>query len=317
MKKIWKIIGGVFFITGLIILFSSFPNITGFVVLKDFSFLWRRILSAALIVVGLIAMSVEEVNAAIRSGGGLEKKLGKGKNVEMHVIFVRHGKRNEEGTLTEEGLEQVKKYGKSLTYKDVIKGYSSPIQRALQTTESIVESAPHKKKLKTKIRKELSISGFSENFNKVYLEHLKKGKNAPSDWYFGLGDKRFDKESPSYKEIAEGFAYLLQRSVKMSNRLYSGSKVDLINGTHGNLPECLLKEIMIRKVNGKKVRGFKSVREIGGTLEYSEPVDFEIKRDEKGEKYITLDFRGKEYDVDMKRLNQLADSYKRKVKGRK
>ena len=318
MKKGLMIVGGIFLVIGVLMLFSSFTSLTGFVILENFSFLWQRVLSILIIVVGLIIMSAEEINAAIRSKGTLEERVGYGKNVEIHTIFVRHGEKDKEGQLTYAGIEQAKAYGRSLGERTAIKGYSSRMQRAIDTTENAINAAPHNKRLKTRIRRELGMPGMSKDFLNEYIKHVKEGgENGAADWYFGLGNKRFDKETASAKEVAEGFAYMLRKNIRMSGKLYTGSKVDLVNGTHQLLPESLLKEVMIRDVNGKKVRGFDSVEEIGGVLKYTEPVDFAIKRDGGGETYVQLHFRGQEYDVDMGRLNQLASAYSRRVKGRK
>ena len=129
------------------------------------------------------------------------------------------------------------------------------------------------------------------------------------DWYSKA--EKFDKKTPTSKEIAEGFAYLLKNYEKMSKKLYSKSDVDIILCTHAMMPEFLLKEILIRKKAGKKIKGFESLKEIGGFLGEVEPIKFNIKRDEKGESDIGLYFRGKNYDIDMKRLNQLANNYKK------
>ena len=316
-KKLNFIIGGILFLIGIVILFSSLPVFTGHAILEYFSVLWNRIIGTMFIVMGLVVMSVAEINAAIKSSKNLEGKVGYGKNVEIDTIFIRHGEKDKEGQLTETGAKHARAYGEKLTPKDVIKGYGSSFQRAIDTTENIIESAPHNKKLKTRIKEELTLPRFSKAFDKEYFKRKKVDENTATDWYLNMGDKRFDKESISPKEIAEGFAYMLNQNIKMSGKLYSGSKVDLIEGTHQVLPESLLKEVMIRYVRGEKVIGFDSIKEIGGALGYAEPVDFKIKRDKKGDYDVKLDFRGKEYEVDMNRLNQLANSYRKRVKGRK
>lgn len=95
----------------------------------------------------------------------------------------------------------------------------------------------------------------------------------------------------------------------MADRLYSGSNIDLINGTHGGLPEALLQEILIRKQDDKTIIGFEKLKEIGGGLKPAEGMDFLIKIDEKNEKTIKLHFRNEEYDLDLDKLNELARSY--------
>lgn len=102
----------------------------------------------------------------------------------------------------------------------------------------------------------------------------------------------------------------------MADKLYSGSKIDLINGTHQGLPEALLKETLVRQVDDKKVVGFDRVSEIGGALGPAEGVDFIIRSDDTEAKTIQLQFRGQTFEIDMEKLYQLAESYaeKRKTK---
>lgn len=80
-----------------------------------------------------------------------------GRNVQIHLIFLRHGDKAEDGSLTEEGKQQATDFGANLKSKDAIKGYSSPVSRALETVERAIASAPHDKKLNTRIRTELGI----------------------------------------------------------------------------------------------------------------------------------------------------------------
>lgn len=311
MKKIIIFIGMTSFIIGVFLLLNSLSNLTGFIISESFPILQSKVLGLVFLLIGLVSMAFSRGDTEV--GSELEEKLGYGKDVEIHAIFVRHGEKDKEGQLTYQGREQAKAYGRNLGKRKAIKGYSSSVQRVIDTTEEIIEAAPHDKKLKTRIR-ELTNPGFSKKFIEEYMRHYEKSPDAAADWYFELGKKRFDESNPTTQELAESFAYIVQKDIRMSNRLYSGSKVDLVVGTHQNLPECLLKEVLIRDVDGKSVRGFDSVKEIGGLLEYAEQVDFVIKRDSERETHIKVEFRGKEYDVDMKRLNQLANNYARKIK---
>lgn len=236
-----------------------------------------------------------------------EKRFGN--NVEVHVIFMRHGEKGEGGALTEKGKKQATEFGVNLEKRDAIKGYSSPIQRAIETVEQVIESAPHDKKLNTRIRAEISIPPSSEEFLKKFRELEKQAPDAAAEWYLSFGAERPDDETLSPHEVAESFAYVIKRYMRMADKLYSGSNIDLINATHQGLPEALLKEILIRKVGDKEVVGFEKLEDIGGALKFTEGVEFLIKTDEQGNKKSTVIFRGKEYDVDMAKLSDLAKTY--------
>ncbi|MEI6597072.1 MAG: histidine phosphatase family protein [bacterium] len=240
-----------------------------------------------------------------------------GKDIEMKVIFVRHGEKDKVGeSLSPSGKEQAVKFGETLDKKDAIKGYTSPIQRALETVENIIESAPHDKKLNLRKKISLKIPPFSEEQTLKFRQSVKDGKD-PAEWYLRYRDQRPDAETAAPREVAEGLAYMLDHYCKMCDKLYSGSKVDLINGTHSVVPETLLQEILIREVDGKKVVGFENVSEIGGSLKYVEPIEFSIKTDNLGQRKIEVNFRGQRYDIDEERLTELVESYKEKRRAEK
>lgn len=236
-----------------------------------------------------------------------------GRNVEIHAVFVRHGEKNESGELTDEGKKQAAEFGKTLESRDAIKGYSSPVQRVIETVEQIIENSPHDKKLKTRIRTEIGTPPPSQEFNKKFRELEKQGPDDAVKWFLSFGTKKPDAETVSPHEVAESFAYILTKYFKMADKLYSGSNIDLVNGTHQGLPEALLKEVLKRKNDdGEELTGFDNLEEIGGALKFTEGMEFLIKVDEWGDKKLTVNFRGQEYGIDMAKLNELAKSYAEK-----
>lgn len=237
-----------------------------------------------------------------------------GKNVEIHAVFVRHGEKGEGGELTDEGKRHASEFGERLANKDAIKGYSSPVQRVVETVEQIIENSPHDKKLKTRIKTELMPSLSSQEFDNKFGELEKQAPGAAAEWYLSFGSQRPDPKTTSPHEIAESFAYILTKYLRMSDKLYSGSKIDIINGTHQGLTEFLLKEVLIRKIDDKEVVGFEKLEDIGGALKFTEGVEFVIKTDEHGNKNLIVNFRGQEYNMDMPRLDELAKSYAEKQK---
>jgi broad specificity phosphatase PhoE len=237
-----------------------------------------------------------------------------GRNVEIHAFFVRHGEKGESGELTEEGRKQASEFGASLENRDAVKGYTSPVQRAVETVEKIIESSQHNKKLKTRIRTELGIPPSSKEFYEKFKELERQGPDAAAAWFLSFGAKRPDAETASPHEVAESFAYVLTKYLKMAEKLYSGSNIDLVNVTHQGLPEALLKEVLKRKIDNKEVVGFDKLGEIGGALRFTEGMEFIIKTDSEGNKRLKVSFRGQEYDIDMVKLAELAKSYAEKQK---
>lgn len=242
-----------------------------------------------------------------------EKRFGT--NVQIHAIFMRHGEKDESGELTEEGKRQATELGNDLVSKDAIKAYSSPAQRVLETVQQVVEAAPHDKKLNTRIRTELGLPPSSKLFSEKFEQLQKGGGDKAVEWYLSFGDKNPDSETTSPHEIAESLAYIITKYLKMAGKLYSGSSIDLINGTHQGLPEALLKEVLKRKIDDKKeIIGFDNLEEIGGALKFAESMEFLIKTDEQGNKSLRLNFRGQTYDLEMDKLSELAKSYAEKQK---
>ncbi len=237
-----------------------------------------------------------------------------GRNVAIHAIFVRHGEKGEEGELTDEGTRQASAFGSGLGNKDAIKGYSSPVRRTVETVEQIIENSPHDKKLETRIRTEIGIPRSSREFSERFKDLEKKGPDVAAEWFLHFGRQEPDAETASPHEVAESFAYLIVKYLKMADKLYSGSNIDLINGTHQGLPEALLKEVLKRKIDDKEVVGFQKLEDIGGALQFTEAMEFMIKTGEQGGKTLKLNFRGREYDIDMAKLNALAESYAERQK---
>lgn len=236
-----------------------------------------------------------------------------GRNVEIHAIFMRHGEKNSNGDLTEEGKKQAAEFGENIEKKDAIKGYSSPVKRAIETVEKVIANAPHDKKLVTRVRTEIGISAAtSKQFLEQYRKFEKQGPDAAAEWHLSFGNNRPDAETPSPHENAAAIACVLNKYINMSDRLYSGSQVDLINGTHQGFPEALLKEILIRQEGNQKIIGFENLKEIGGALKPTEGMEFFIKTDEKGNKVIKLNFRGESYGLDMEKLTALAEEYEKR-----
>lgn len=244
-----------------------------------------------------------------------QKHIEKGKNIILRVFFVRHGEKDKDtGELTERGKEEAIEFGKNLRKTKLTKGYSSPLERAVQTVEQIVGATPlpSDKKRKTRIRQEIGMPPFSAQATQHYrdLEAEQFGKGA--EWWLNFGENRPDEETWSSRETAESFAYALRRYIKMPDKLYAGSEVDIINGTHQALPEALLKEVLIREQGSEKIVGFEKLEEIGGALKLTEGMEFEINVDAVGQKTIKLHLRGREYDIDLEKLNKLAESYEAK-----
>lgn len=135
-------------------------------------------------------------------------------------------------------------------------------------------------------------------------EHLRNFK-----WKDKAGNERTGVVGPH--DIARNIAHRLWTGIRMSDRLFEGMDTKINNFTHGTNPESLLKYVIkLEDKDGKEKTGFDKVEEIGGTLTPGESIDFDIKRDARGElKPITIKLRGKKYGIDMEALKKLVEEY--------
>ena len=260
----------------------------------------------------------------------IENKYGK--NVKIHAIFLRHGEKETDMTaadtgLTERGRRESLEIGRKLDEKDLIKAYSSDTDRTKESAELIVFASPTEKKMKHRIEKELSFyydkngvffnnlmkakkemlgNGFKELQEEEKKEKMEKYENWATDYYLSFSEQRPDESTMSPVETAAIMAKRVETYIKIADRLRSNSDIQMINDTHDLNLAAFLKEALVRDVNGQKIRGFKSIEEIGGSLAFNEGFDIIVENDEEGKKNIKFVFRGRQYELDFQRLNELS-----------
>jgi hypothetical protein len=255
-----------------------------------------------------------------------------GANVTIHAIFERHGeKKNEKGTgetgLTEKGRINSRKFGENLSARSAIKNYDSNTDRTIETGELAKTGSPTENKLKRRPREELAFHGskgefynqlisirdelMGENPEKLpeieFERRRKEAANKQMDYYFSFGDQRPDPSTYSSVETAATVASLVKKYINMPSKLKNDSGVDLINSSHDLVLASFLKEVMVREVGAKKIRGFDKIKEIGGVIDYNETFEILVKTDRQGQKTVKLIFRGQEYDLDLDRLEELDE----------
>jgi broad specificity phosphatase PhoE len=263
-----------------------------------------------------------------------EQRENFGRNVKIRAIFVRHGEKVPstttwtEDVLSERGIEESKRFGEKLEKKKAIKAYSSDTERTKETARLIVESSPTEKKMVQRVSKELgfycSKEGnfvheameirkeiFGEDFDNLPEEEKRKriheADGRITNYYLSFNDKRPDPQTYSPVETAAMVARRVDLYIRMVDKLYSHSDIDLINVSHDFPLSAFLKEVMLRNVEGKIIRGFEKIEEIGGPIDFNEGFEILIQTDEKGEKSVKMIFRGQEYQIDMQRLKELVE----------
>ena len=276
----------------------------------------------------------------------LEKKEF-GRDIEATLEFKRHqdpGKTPEGMSadwLTEKGQAASAVDGKNIEAAHV-KGYASPKKRAQETVdlmlqnvgedvhiinktmeslqgtgaEKLTNNQRESNKFNIRTQKELDATA---NFAKImpiasaWAEEQIKG-GAKLDKYSLIGQWYLDnpevcKENGVLggRETAAEIAERVAVELGMTERLYSGSNVRLINVTHGPKIEPFLQEVV----------GFKSLEEIGGALQPGESIKFAVTIDNNKQKTVKLLFRDKEYPVDETKIRDLSQEYRDNLEGKR
>ncbi len=278
----------------------------------------------------------------------------RGTNVLVRVKFIRHGERTPKGELTDYGRDIIVKKAAESGLKDekfdTVKAYGSQagpkvdialpehiqaMGRAFETahiyTQAVNASGKdYVPRPKDILSYEAIKSPMPYDHTKIYNLNLPENYESLSDEEKVQAARKAQSavvnhllalntpEAERYvKEVAGVFAKIINHRIKLSRRLDSGSKVLLVEGTHGPMPELLLREALVRKAqDGQEIRGFEDINEIGGPLYPSESIDVLVERDENGnlkKARVELDplkphFEGEMY-LDLKKLDELEKFY--------
>ena len=266
-----------------------------------------------------------------------------GRNIRAVLEFKRHqdpGKDPETGMsadfLTSKGREAASSDGRKIN-EETVKGYASPKLRAQETvdlmlqnvddgirvinktTESLGAGAKHlikkqraSNEFNIRTRKELDATA---NFGKVMPlasawaeEQIKEGAKLDKyslivQWYLDNPDVCRENGVLTGQETAAEIAERVSVELGMTERLYSGSNVRLVNVTHGPKIEPFLQAVI----------NFKEIEEIGGALQPGESLQFKVDINENRQKEVKLLFRNQEYTVDEGLIKMLAQKYRERL----
>lgn len=246
--------------------------------------------------------------------GGIEEEMTKekyGRKISQKDIYFRHGEKLPTGELAPAGFEQAKIAGEEM--ETTLKGpkvYHSEIKRAEDFGKTIQEATKSQKAYKARMRLEIGMTGYSKDFLKKWGEMTKeKGANGVIQWWLDFGKEEPDPESISPYEIASRFAKHVLTHTKMTEKYYSGSKVDMINASHGSIMEPFVAFALSDQIEKDPVNpeGKTLVEKMGGAFATAEAFEVDTMIDEQGEKTLKVKLRGKEYDLPEEKLKELAN----------
>ncbi len=254
----------------------------------------------------------------IQSKSEKEPTKEKGKDVEIIVSIIRHGEKTSEGKLSQLGLEKTKKMGEEKEIKNGIKGYASPFSRATETLDGILKGIKEQSKpqrvFKSRVRFELSPPKWNH-----FKEIISKAKDVEKS-EGGAGLFRYMLSEPLVQEDLEhwtsGLAYLVNKYIRMANKLYSHSKVELLHITHDIVIGDFLRKVAIMKDDKGKRIDFNDIdvflNVFGEHVKFLEGFNFEIYLDENREKHLKINFHDKPLEVDEEKLMDLVDKFQKK-----
>lgn len=236
-----------------------------------------------------------------------------GKDVEILLKIIRHGDRDPStNMLTDFGVEETARKARESSLEaddfDVMRAMGSTVGpydkndrgRAEATAHIYVKEIAgdenfHTRKtevlaydsLKSKVpydHKAVYNSFLPKNFADLSPEEKgKAGVEAQGklvDFVLTLNTP----EAQKYKEEGAGsVAYMIKHYQEAAHRIVSGKKHLTVDGMHGTFMEFLFQKALIRKdVEGKEIKGFNNLSEIGGQHNVSEAFTIKVKTDQDG-----------------------------------
>lgn len=232
-----------------------------------------------------------------------------GWNVEIRAYFLRHAPGDKaSGHLTEEGSDISKKYGEQFQpafdgEKYIVKAYSSETERANETAETIIDAVNTNRKGHTRIKLELGEKAEDVRMpvDALYLPYSEYVKISRKE------EKVKDKII-SLHGVAQRVAGQIEHFIKMSSRLKSDSRVDLINITHVPWILSFLKEAIGYEIEQENNPEKKQKLENKTTnLGHLEGFELSIKRNGDDVR-LSLKIGSNEFELTQEALQKILES---------
>ena len=252
-------------------------------------------------------------------------------NNEGIISVFRHGDKTPEGELSPKGFEQAREKAETTERLGVIvKDYASPVQRAQDMGKEMSQTLADQElidpdtgkmikgeKYNSRARDYLSFmekgikpKWFTEEFGKLRKQH----PNKPLETYLSFNEERPDQTTLSPKEMASRVGKVLYDQIRLIGRLKSGSKVNLADASHFPTLDVFVATFLKDKIekNPVNLEGKTLVEKMGGPSDIAEGFEIKVNTDEQGKLTAEINFRGKEYEIDMSELKELSEFYKEK-----
>lgn len=271
-------------------------------------------------------------------GKNTEVKLTFGRHTDKEdsKVVETDGSGVSKALISEEGGERAQNFGETLTDRKFNKEYVTSSERTTQTLKRVLAGA------KIDFKEEDLASYFNfpglelkGELGKKYMEIINQNKDRflkelypgkefneltareqgivvdaggdlALDWYLQNDKKAPYPDAQSPYDFASIAAYKLNRLINLGDHMPNGKTVDLLSIGHKTSTEPLLKYCLVQEENGNKKVGFDKLEEIGGGLQTMEDWTLVARNDAEGNKNLKIILRGKEYDLDMDKLKEMA-----------
>lgn len=236
-----------------------------------------------------------------------------GKNVEIRLIFARHGEKDmndrEKGLLTEKGKIEFREFAETeLQDSDrTLVVYGTDIDRTVQSGLEAVANAESRVKVYPQPLSELSLNVGSvdsrrpQKFSRAFMNKMKglsPGDNVSQ--YLTYHDQKPDEGTVSPRELASGIAKIIIDYHNKAKRFKSDSKTDVLLVSHDFVLRSFLQEFLAMGLTeGKR------------NLDTAEFFEVLIKTNEKGEAILEFKYAGQSRILNLADLQELTSQYEK------
>jgi hypothetical protein len=238
------------------------------------------------------------------------------------ITTIRHGEKDSEGNLTSHGHLQGAKRGAKTHHLggDIILLHSG-VGRVRNT---LISLANHIHLTDPDSIKSLSdISSNYQEYTSHYLQYLydqnQKGilfgtwddlvdlnlEDERINKFLGLKDKSTEPDIyPSPKQMALRLAKVILTQIEFATITIPETKTNFINGTH----EPVIASFLYYFLQNFNPQNSDFIKEIGGTVEFSDGFDIYIYQNLQGNHKIVFKFRDLEKEIELSELKKFCDS---------
>jgi len=228
----------------------------------------------------------------------------------LTVSIRRHTNKDKVGNATKYGLKKARELGKSIPKGQVLKGYSSSVERCIDTLTNLEKgfkingkSAIGKQPVRASLREE----NVFRDVNKVRELFAQMGgdeRKFMKLWYEGKIPKEYMVTPPELADIIvkDRFAYILRFiDLKSKNKI---GKLDNLPQLHiENITHDLRVGALFERLTGKNLQVYSKQL----IIKPRESIDFDIYMQKNKKLKIILNFRNNKFDVTNK-INEILSS---------